>query len=94
MAAALGKATFCVWPIFSRWGETDSGIAMDKSWENKWITHDNSQSGSTNHEKLRKWNVPNSKNLVLFTRSVRLGAKSYAKLDSNFQNTAGFWALL
>ena len=52
------------------------------------------QSGSTNHEKLRKWNVPNSRNLVLFTHYVRLGAKSYAKLDSNFQNAAGFWALL
>ena len=38
----------------------------------------------------RKWNVPSSRNLRLFTCGVRLGAKSYAKMNSNFQNSAGF----
>ena len=52
------------------------------------------QSGSTNHEKVKS--VPHSRNHVqcFNTRCVHLGAKSYAKLGSRFKNSPGFWALL
>ena len=101
LAVAHGQATFLCVTDFSKVKLT-RGSFQGYIKKNKRITHDSSrgkfygsikiQSGSTNYE--RKWNVPSRRNHGLFTCCVRLGAKSYSKVDSRYQNSAGFWVLL
>ena len=82
IAVAHGEATISLWPISSgKFPWIRQKEQKNYPWQLPWYVLLGNKNPEVAQPITRNWNVPNSRNHVLFTCWVRLGDKSYAKTD-------------